>query len=121
MIRIVLVDDDPDLRQLFGMILRLEADFEVVGEAGDGKSAIATAADQQPDLVLLDLQMPVMDGLEALPLIRQSAPDATVVVLSGFPSEAMAVNALAAGAAAYVSKGLALSDLVAKLRQVMAR
>jgi DNA-binding NarL/FixJ family response regulator len=121
MIRVVLVDDDAELRQLLRIILRLEADFEVVAEAGDGKSAIAVTADQQPDLVLLDLQMPVMDGLEALPLIRQSAPDATVVVLSGFPSETMAGNALAAGATAYLSKGVAPAELVEELRQVMAR
>jgi DNA-binding NarL/FixJ family response regulator len=119
MIRVALVDDDAELRKLFRIILELEGAFHVVGEAGDGKSAIRLAQECQPDLVLLDLEMPVMDGLDALPLILESAPQTKVVVVSGFPADSMADSARAAGAVAYLSKGISANALVDELRSVM--
>ena len=80
--RVVLVDDTADLRQLMRIALR-RAGWDVVGEAGDGVQGIEVARAQTPDLVVLDLSMPVMDGLEALPQIRASCPDSTIVVMSG--------------------------------------
>ena len=119
MIRVVVVDDDSHLRDLFKMMLELEDGFEVVGEAGDGKAAISRAEECQPDLVMLDLEMPVMDGLQALPLILEAAPQTKVVVVSGFPEESLEARALAAGAAAYVAKGLSVEDLVRQLASVI--
>jgi len=119
MIRVVVVDDDSHLRDLFKMMLELEDGFEVVGEAGDGKAAISRVEECQPDLVMLDLEMPVMDGLEALPRILEAAPRTKVVVVSGFPEESLEARALAAGAAAYVAKGLSVEDLVQQLASVI--
>ena len=86
MIRVVVVDDDSHLRDLFKMMLELEDGFEVVGEAGDGKAAISRVEECQPDLVMLDLEMPVMDGLEALPRILEAAPRTKVVAGCRFRS-----------------------------------
>ena len=119
MIRVVVVDDDSHLRDLFKMMLELEDGFEVVGEAGDGKAAISRVEECQPDLVMLDLEMPVMDGLEALPRILEAAPRTKVVVVSGFPEESLEARALAAGAVAYVSKGLSVEALVRQLASVV--
>ena len=114
-IRVVVVDDETQVRDLFKWMLDLEDGFEVVGEAGDGKGGIASAAEHQPDLLLLDLQMPVMDGLEALPLILKASPATKVVVVSGFPEESLEARALAAGAVAYISKGLSVDAFVRRL------
>ena len=119
MIRVVVVDDDSHLRDLFKMMLELEDGFEVVGEAGDGKAAISRVEECQPDLVMLDLEMPVMDGLEALPRILEAAPRTKVVVVSGFPEESLEARALAAGAVAYISKGLSVEALVRQLASVV--
>ena len=119
MIRVVVVDDDSHLRDLFKMMLRLEGGFEVVGEAGDGKAAISRVEECQPDLVMLDLEMPVMDGLEALPLILDAAPGTKVVVVSGFPEESLGARSLAAGAVAYISKGLEADALLRRLAALM--
>ena len=119
MIRVVVVDDDSHLRDLFKMMLELEDGFEVVGEAGDGKAAISRVEECQPDLVMLDLEMPVMDGLDALPLILEAAPRTKVAVVSGFPEESLRARALAAGAVAYISKGLSVEALVRQLASVV--
>ena len=76
--RVVLVDDTADLRQLLRIALG-RVGFDVVGEAGDGAAGIEVAREQEPDLVVLDLSMPVMDGLEALPHIRAACPRAAIV------------------------------------------
>lgn len=103
--RVLIADDVIDLRMLMRMALELAGDFEVVAEAGDGAQAITQAEFHQPDLVLLDLSMPVLDGLEALPRIRAVAPDAHVVVLSGFEASKMRDRVLEGGAVAYIEKG----------------
>ena len=113
--RVVVADDVPDLRFLLSRALAASGRFEVVGAAANGREAIAQATALRPDLTLLDLAMPVMDGLEALPLIRAAVPDCTVVVLSGFDAETMAAPALARGAAGYLVKGLSPVGLVEEL------
>jgi CheY-like chemotaxis protein len=87
-VRTLIVDDHAEIR----FILRIAAaryGLEVVGEAGNGQEAIALASSFQPDLILLDIAMPVMDGLEALPSIRHAAPTAKIVVLSAFEPEVL--------------------------------
>ena len=103
-LRVVLVDDVDDLRLLLRSLFETYSDVEVVGEATDGEEAIVVIEATQPDLVVLDLSMPVMDGVTALPSIRRVAPAARVVVLSAIPPEADP-GAIAAGAVAYVQKG----------------
>src|SRR3954451_19810054 len=87
-VRVVLVDDTPSLRMLTRLALE-DTGFEVVGEAGDGLAGVNAVKELRPDLVLLDLAMPVMDGLEALPLMRAAVPEVRVVIVSGFDRKAM--------------------------------
>ena len=115
----VLADDTRDIRLLLSLALELAGGFEVVGEAADGAEAIAAAAAHQPDVVLLDLAMPVLDGLQALPTIRERAPDALVVVLSGFGADAMGEEAVRLGAATYVQKGVNPTELAEQLRALV--
>ena len=113
--RVLVADDVADLRELVTLSLERSGRFEVVAEARNGAEAVALAERHRPDLCLLDMAMPVMDGLEALPRIREVAPDCTVVVLSGFDAERMADSALARGAAGYLVKGLRPDELVREL------
>jgi DNA-binding NarL/FixJ family response regulator len=117
-LRVLLVDDMAELRSMIRLTLERSGHFEVVGEAGDGRAAIELAADFQPDLVLLDVSMPVMDGLEALPHLRAAAPSAHVVMLSGFSESRLGADATAGGAAAYLEKGLTPQALVERLLEV---
>ena len=120
-VRVVLVDDMVELRAMIRLTLERSGHFTVTGEAGDGRAAIELAADQQPDLVLLDVAMPVMDGLEALPHLRTAAPDARIVMLSGFSESRLGADAAAGGAAAYLEKGLSPQSLVDRLLEVLGR
>jgi CheY-like chemotaxis protein len=101
--RVLVVEDDQGLRRMVRLLL--EDHFDVVGEAPGGREAVALARHHQPDIVLLDLAMPGVGGLEALPLIRAVAPDAKVVVLSGLDPGDIADEAVVCGAAGYVQKG----------------
>ena len=116
-------DDVPELRRLVRYWLEEGGEVRVVGDAGDPETALGEIGALQPDVVVLDLALPGMDGLEALPLIRAAAPDACVVVFSGFAAERMAPVALAHGAAHYVQKGADLAELrrvVQECRSVVA-
>lgn len=116
--RTLIVDDTPDLRELLALTLDDDEAFEVVAEASDGREAIDVAQAERPDLVVLDLAMPVMDGLEALPHLRRTVPAATIVVLSGFGATAMRDQALVSGADGYVEKGTRLPAIVDRLRRI---
>ena len=116
--RVLVVDDAANLRELLTLLLEAEDDFVVVGAAADGAQAVEKAAELLPDVVLLDLAMPVMDGLEALPELRRLLPDSRLVVFSGFEEESLARAALAAGADDYIEKGTSVLQLVARLRSL---
>src|SRR3954468_219809 len=103
------------------MALERTGEFEVVAHADNGRQAVDSAAACEPDLVLLDIAMPVMDGLEALPLVRRECPDAIVVMLSGFGASEMTTKALAGGADGYIQKGQPLGRLLAQLRTLVAK
>ncbi len=109
--RIVLVDDMPDIRFLLRVALEGIEEFEVVGEAGDGAQAVEVVAEHQPDVVILDIAMPVMDGLAAIPEIKRTAPDTKIVILTGFESESTYREAMERGAHSYLQKTVALSDI----------
>jgi signal transduction histidine kinase len=115
---VVIADDTADIRRLLRELLTLEEDLTVVGEAADGLEAIEVARTNRPDAVLLDLAMPRMDGLEALPKILAASPGSKVVVLSGFEVAAMAGKAMARGAHAYLPKGTSGAAIAEKIRQV---
>jgi PAS domain S-box-containing protein len=109
---VLVVDDAEDLRMLLRVRMESYNGLTVVGEAADGVAAVEMAAELQPDLVLLDLAMPRMDGLEALPLIRAAVPGVRIIVLSGFNQSTLAQKALEAGADHYVVKGGSMSRLL---------
>lgn len=117
-IRVALADDTEDIRRLLRMALELEGGFEIVGEAGDGEAAVRLVDRERPDAIVLDLAMPVMDGLQAIPLIREGSPLTRIVVLSGFNTAQMASETRALGADAYLEKGTAFHDVAGLLRQL---
>ena len=115
-VRVVLVDATPDIRLLLGLALELDAGFTVVGEASDGVEALDVVASTRPDLVLLDLAMPRMDGMTVIPRIRQMCPESTILVLSGFDGAVLGPRTLAAGADDYVRKGTSPQEIVSRVR-----
>ena len=117
-IRVVLVDDTVEIRRLLRMTLEFDGRFSVIDEAGDGVEAIKAASEQQPDAVVLDLAMPVMDGLQAIPQIRRESPGTKILVLSGFDAGQMSSEAISRGADAYIEKGGDLAMLASKLHDL---
>lgn len=110
-IRTAIVDDAADIRMLVRMQLELDPRFTVVGEGADGVEGLALIDEERPDLVLLDLAMPNMDGLEVLAELHRRNWSRPVVVFSGFSNQTMVDKALALGAAGYVKKGLDIGDI----------
>lgn len=113
--RVAIVDDAPDVRVLLRTILEEEG-FAIAGEARDGKEAVDLARQEQPEVMLLDLSMPVMDGLEALPLVIEASPETAVIVLSGFVNDDVREKVAGLGAAACVEKGMNLPSLLQTVR-----
>ena len=118
-LRVVVVDDTVDLRDLMRLAFERSSDFVMVAEAGDGREGVEVATRTQPDVVLLDIAMPVMDGLEALPLVRAACPEATIVMLSGFGATEMTGRALEGGADGYLQKGQPMSAVLAQVRALV--
>jgi DNA-binding NarL/FixJ family response regulator len=117
-IRVVLVDDVPELRLLVRLTLEDAPGIEVVGEAANGRKGVEVVTATDPDVVLLDLSMPDMDGLEAIPLMRAAAPNARVVVLSGHEAGRLSLEALEQGASRYVNKAAGLHTIPEIVREV---
>lgn len=118
LITVVLADDVDDLRSLIQLQLELDGRFKVVGQARNGEEAITVTDDTQPDLVLMDLAMPVMDGLTAIPEVYRVAPETRVVVLSGFEDGSMRDRVLSLSAADYIQKGTSSPELADRLEQI---
>ena len=117
---VVIVDDTPDIRMLTRMALELDGGIRVVAEAENGREGIEVVASHRPDVVVLDMAMPVMDGLEALPHIKRASPATRVLVVSGFDTTTLASSALDAGADGYLQKGASPFDLVDQVKKLAA-
>ncbi|MEO9239006.1 MAG: response regulator transcription factor [Jatrophihabitantaceae bacterium] len=120
MITVLLVDDHRLVRAGLQTLLATAEDVEVIGEAPDGQQAIEAVASLQPDVVLMDLSMPVLDGVAATRAIRAQSPAVRVVVLSSFNDQDRVREALAAGATGYVLKDCTPADLLAAIRSAAA-
>ncbi len=118
-LHVMVVDDSEDLRLLIGLVIDRSPGWRVVATATEGRQAVDVARDSQPDVVLLDIAMPVMDGMQALPLIREAAPEAVVVMLSGYPFATAGRGALNAGAHGYLEKADLVNTLVPRLRLIL--
>ena len=119
-IRILVVDDHPVLRDGLVAILSTQAGFEVVGEAETGREAVLLAAELQPDIVMMDLEMPEMDGVEALKQMRDRDPDVHVIVFTAYDTDDRIVAALQAGAQGYLLKGAPRDQVFEAIRVVNA-
>src|SRR5262245_27858189 len=119
-IRILLVDDQPLFREGLRTLLSVHADFEIVGEAGDGKEAISLVESSRASVVLMDLQMPVLDGVAATRRLHEEQPDCRVIVLTTFDDDEMVFDGLRAGAVGYLLKD-APSEKLAEAIRVAAR
>ncbi|HEX2039699.1 MAG TPA: EAL domain-containing protein [Acidimicrobiales bacterium] len=116
--RVVIADDTPEVRALLRYTLDLDGRFEVVGQAADGVEAVSAVSAEKPDAVVLDLAMPVLDGLEAIGRILEASPATRIVVLSGFDARQMAEEALRRGAHAYLEKGSTFTELTTLLAEL---
>lgn len=119
-IRILLADDHPVVRDGLAAMLATQPDFAVVGEAGNGAEAVAEAARLRPDVVLMDLEMPELDGIEAIKRMRAADPSVQVVVLTAFDTDERIVGSLQAGAQGYLLKGAPRAEIFAAIRTVSA-
>jgi DNA-binding NarL/FixJ family response regulator len=117
-IRILVVDDHQMLRDGIASMLSNEPDMDMVGEAGDGASALSEFRRLRPDVTLMDVQMPGMGGVDAMLLIREEFPDARIVILTTYPGDVQAVRALKAGASGYMLKSSLRSEVVDVIRSV---
>ena len=117
-IRILLAEDQTLMRQGLKTILELESGFEVAGEAEDGKAAVKLALQLRPDIILMDVQMPLMNGVEATAAICRSWPEAKVIILTTFDRDDYVFQGVRAGAVGYVLKDLPAPKLVETIRRV---
>ena len=115
MIRVLLADDSPLQREGWRLVLGTQPDIEVVGEAGDGAEAVALVERLRPDVVLMDIRMPVMDGIEATRRINQRTPSTAVLVLTTYDLDEYVFTALQAGASGFLLKDSPPEDLTAAI------
>ena len=118
LIRILAVDDHPMLREGIASLVASQSDMELVAEASTGREALDQFRNHRPDLTLMDMQMPDMDGIEAMVAIRDEFPEARIIVLTTYKGDVQVLRALKAGARAYLLKGLLRKELLETIRAV---
>ena len=116
--RILIVDDHALIRRGLADLIRYEKDLVAVGEASDGEAAVSAAAEKKPDVVVMDLVMPVMDGVEATRRIKESVPDAKILILTTFGTSEDVSRAIAAGASGAIMKDASMEEQLAAIRTV---
>jgi DNA-binding NarL/FixJ family response regulator len=119
-IRILTVDDHPLLREGIAAVISGETDMVLVAEASNGREAVEQFRAHRPDVTLMDIQMPLMNGIEGILAIRKEFPEAHIIVLTTYSGDAQAVRAFQAGAAGYLLKGMLRKELVETIRSVHA-
>jgi two-component system, NarL family, nitrate/nitrite response regulator NarL len=117
-IRVLIVDDEPLFTEMLQALLQVEEGIEVVGKAQHGRQAVELAHDLDPDLIVMDVSMPVMDGIDATRAIRAQNPTATILILTGGSSITEIDQARAAGAAAYLTKDRIGAELIDEIRSL---
>jgi len=117
-IRVLIVDDHPILREGVAAVIALQTDMEVAGNATNGRDAVAQYTALRPDVVLMDLQMPDMNGVEAIEAIRAGHPEARIIVLTTYSGDAKAIAAMRAGAAGFLLKSSLRRELLGAIRDV---
>lgn len=119
-VRVMIVDDHPLLREGIAAVLAVDGRFQLVAEAGDGRTALEQFVRHQPDVTLMDLQMPVMGGLEAIVAIRAIAPQARIIVLTTYKGDVQVLRALKSGAMGYLLKSMLRTGLADAIERVHA-
>src|SRR6266568_1631784 len=119
MIRILLADDHPIVREGLRAVLETQPDFQVIAEAGSGDEALRLALALQPDILLLDLEMPVLDGVETIRRLRQHQPTARIIVFTAFDNDERIIHAVQAGANGYILKGSPREEIFRAIRVTM--
>jgi DNA-binding NarL/FixJ family response regulator len=119
-VRVVLADDQPLVRAGLRMLIADSPDLDVAGEAGTGAQAVQLARDVRPDVVVMDIRMPGMDGIEATRMITADSPGSRVLILTTFDDDDYVYASLRAGASGFVVKSMALEDILAAIRVVAA-
>ena len=118
-IRVIIVDDHDTVRRGLAVFLRSFDDFDLVGEASDGKEAVDLCAELEPDVIIMDIIMPVMDGISATRLIREKHPDIQVIALTSFDEDDTVKDMMAAGACAFLFKDVATDELADAIRSAV--
>lgn len=115
-IRVLVADDHPLMREGISAVIASQADMQMIGEAGDGREAISLFRSLQPDVALIDLQMPEVNGIQAIQAIRAEFPDARIAVLTTYRGDVRALHAIKAGAQAYLLKSALRKELTEAIR-----
>jgi two-component system, NarL family, response regulator NreC len=118
---VLIVDDSPAVRKALCELFMREADFDVCGEAENGREAIEKALQLKPDLIVTDLSMPTMSGLEEARLLKQLLPDIPIVIYTAYSDSSVEKELLTAGASVVISKSVAIATLLAKARSCFVR
>lgn len=119
MIRVLIADDQELIRQSLSFVLNAQADIEMVGTASDGREAIELVRKEKPDVVLMDIRMPEVDGVECTRLIKSAYPQIKVIILTTFDDDEYVFGALRYGASGYLLKGVSVKELADAVREVV--